>query len=512
MILRTRIGRQCMSVFFLSFAALAAHASATGAHLDKVRPAAVAGSFYPADPTALTGMMDAMMARTSLPVLEGPIVAVMAPHAGYEYSGPVAAYTYAALRQRHYARVIVIAPSHFEAFGIASVFGGDAYSTPLGTIPIDKEFVQHLARMDPGVQISDRGHVPGARAAEHALEVQLPWLQRSIGSFKLVPIVMGDQSYESSRALAVAIAKLAPDPLAEGGTLVVASSDLSHYHPQAEAQKIDQKMLRALTAWDYFTMARNFNQRVWEACGGGPVITAMMTAERWGANDVKLLRYGTTAEVTGDRSRVVGYGSVALIKSRLEERALSSFALTQDEKDELLAVARASVEHAVRERTMYKASPSADSVLNQECGAFVTLRTGGQLRGCIGYTSAAKPLYETVRDTAMLAALEDPRFPSVKASELDGLEYEVSVLSPLRRVRDIAQIRIGEHGLLIKNGSREGLLLPQVAQEQHWGRVQYLEQTCMKAGLPTRCWMDEGTDVFAFTAVVFADARVHAMH
>src|SRR5208282_3153179 len=235
-----------------------------------VRQAAVAGGFYPADPRALSAMIDDMLAHaaSSQPPISDPILAVVAPHAGYQFSGPVAAYTYAALKGRKFSRVVVIAPSHFEAFDFTSVFDGDAYATPLGTVPVDKAFAKQLASMSPTIRLSSQGHVPTLKGAEHALEVELPWLQRVLGDFELVPVVMGDQSYESSRALGVALAKL----IQGSDTLIVASSDLSHYHPYDEAVTIDHKTLNALQAWDYLSMSRNFEQRIWEACGGAPIV------------------------------------------------------------------------------------------------------------------------------------------------------------------------------------------------------------------------------------------------
>ena len=150
-------------------------------------------------------------------------------------------------------------------------------------------------------------------------------------------------------------------------------------------------------------------------------------------------------------------------------------------------------------------------MLNQERGAFVTLRKSGELRGCIGYTSAAKPLYMTVRDTATLAALRDTRFQPVAASELPQIDYEVSVLSPLRRVLDVRQIKVGQHGLLMKNGAYEGLLLPQVPVDEKWDRQTFLEETCAKAGMRSGCWKDDNTDIFMFTAVVFGEKRPQAL-
>lgn len=472
----------------------------------RIRVAGVAGSFYPADPVELTSMMDGYLAKAAVPPIDGPILAVVAPHAGYPYSGPVAAYSYGALKGHKFTRVVVIAPSHFEAFGFTSVYGGDGYSTPLGTVKIDKDFARRLAGMQNSIKISELGHTPKGRDAEHALEVQLPWLQHMLGEFSLLPVVMGDQSYESSRDLGVSLAKLLAKE-SEGSTLIVASSDLSHYHTYNEAVKIDHKTLAAVQSWDYFSMSRNFDERVWEACGGAPIVAAMIAAEREGANDAMLLHYANSGDVAGDKSRVVGYGAVAFINRPSRHAQEQNFTLSEKEKDTLIALARASVEHAIHDRKAYDAPTPQQAALNREAGAFVTLKEGGALRGCIGYTSASKPLYQTVRDTATLAALSDPRFQPVSAEEVSRLEYEISVLSPLRRVQDVRQIQVGKHGLLIKNGRREGLLLPQVPTEQHWDRVRFLEQTCAKAGMPEQCWKAEDTDIFSFTAEVFGEHR-----
>jgi hypothetical protein len=483
---------------------LFAHRAVVSADGQKVREAAVAGSFYPADPAALTAMMDQMMANVELPAIDGPIVAAVAPHAGYPYSGPVAAYTYAALKGRHYSRVVVIAPSHYEAFGFTSVYDGDAYQTPLGTVPVDKEFAAKLKKASGMIELSERGHTPTSAGGEHALEVQLPWLQHVLGNFTLVPVVMGDQSYDASRSLGLALARLIGT---DQSTLIVASSDLSHYHTYDQAVTEDHKTLDALQSWDYYNMSRNFQQGVWEACGGAPIVAAMVAAERLGANRAMLLRYANSGDVTGDKTRVVGYGSAVFVKAQKHHAEEEKFSLTDAEKARLLALARNSVEHAVRERKAWDPGTFAEAALNRDSGAFVTLKEGGELRGCIGYTDPIKPLYQTVRDTATLAAFQDPRFSPVTADELPKLEYEVSVLSPLRRVRNVEEIRVGEHGLLVRRGEREGLLLPQVASEQHWDRQKFLEQTCVKAGMPPNCWQDEDTDIFCFTAIVFGEKK-----
>jgi AmmeMemoRadiSam system protein B/AmmeMemoRadiSam system protein A len=474
-----------------------------GAGSPKVRQAGVAGSFYPADPKTLSAMIDDMLAHATPPPITAPILAVVAPHAGYQYSGPVAAYTYAELKGRKFPRVVVIAPSHYEAFDFTSVYDGDAYATPLGTVQVDKTFARQLVKMSPTMRLSSQGHDPTPAGAEHAVEVQLPWLQRVLGQFEVVPIVMGDQSYESSRALGVALAKL----IQGGDTLIVASSDLSHYHPYDEAVKIDHKTLNALEEWDYFSMSRNFQTRTWEACGGAPIVAAMIAAERMGANQAKVLKYANSGDTSGDKSRVVGYSADVLVKTQDGRNAEPPFALSESDKNELLTVAHKSVEEAVGEKKEFEPGPPNSETLNQDRGAFVTLLESGDLRGCIGYTSATEPLYLTVRDTAAFAALRDPRFRPVLAPELPLLQYEISVLSPLRRVVDVQQIKVGQDGLLMKNGRYEGLLLPQVPVEQKWDRQKFLEETCGKAGMRATCWQDTNTDIFAFTAVVFGEHK-----
>jgi AmmeMemoRadiSam system protein B/AmmeMemoRadiSam system protein A len=485
-----------------------AHATATA---EKVRQPAVAGSFYPGDAQELTRMIDGMLAKAPAEPIAGPLVAIVAPHAGYEYSGQVAAHSFVLLKGRKIERVIVISPCHIEAFDFNSIYDGDAYATPLGTIPIDKGFAKKLAAESPRIKTSGRGHGIVEGRGEHSLEVELPFLQRVLGAFRLVPIVMGDQNYDMERALGVAIAKVIEQGRPKGSaptedTLIVASSDLSHFHPYDDAVRLDRKVLNAIEEWDYFNMSRNFQRRIWEACGGGPIVAAMIAAERLGARRAVILKYANSGDATGDKTRVVGYGAAAFYignsKRAEQDRQLS---LSQSEKDALMKIAKQSVFYAVKERKMFQCSSGGMAKLEQDRGAFVTLKERGELRGCIGYVAPMKSLCMTVRDVAAAAAVDDPRFRPVELRELPQLEYEISVLSPLRRVTEIRQIKVGEHGLVVRKGDHEGLLLPQVPVEQHWDRLTFLEQTCAKAGLPPNAWKDEETDIFMFTALVFGD-------
>jgi len=492
---------------------------ARAADKPKVRQPGVAGSFYPADPKELAKMVDGFLAQANPPAIKGPLVALVAPHAGYPFSGPVAAYSYALLRTRKFARVVVIAPSHYEAFPFNSIYDGDAYATPLGQVPVDKAFAAKLVAMSPLIKFSGQGHGEVQGRWEHALEDELPFLQRVLGQFKLVPVVMGDQDYGTSRALGVSLARLIEKEGRAGGTadgdyntLIVASSDMSHYHTYDEAEIMDHKTLNAIEEWDYFNLSLNSEQRVWEACGGGGIVAAMIAAERLGANRAIVLQYANSGDVTPDKSRVVGYGAEALVREAAAHGAKVAefkpeFKLDAKEKQALMTIARNSVESFVRQGKLYECSPGGMEALARDRGAFVTLKEHGDLRGCIGYITPLKPLCMTVRDVAALAAVRDPRFTPVSASELNELEYEISVLSPLRRVTDWKQIEVGRDGLLVREGNSQGVLLPQVASEEHWDRTTFLDQTCVKAGLPRHCWQNEDTDVFQFSAVVFGHPR-----
>jgi len=237
----------------------------------------------------------------------------------------------------------------------------------------------------------------------------------------------------------------------------------------------------------------------------------MMAAERLGATEARLLKYANSGDATGDKSRVVGYGAVALLKGPPDGAAREkAFALSQSEKDELMGIARKSVETSVRDHKVYDAPAPKSEALAHERGAFVTLHLNGDLRGCIGYVAPIKPLYLTVRDVAREAALHDSRFRPVTTGELAGLQYEISVLSPMRRVGDVKEIQVGLDGLLIRKGGVEGLLLPQVATEEHWDRNTFLQQVCYKARLPLNAWKDPAADLFRFTALVFEERKTAA--
>ncbi len=461
---------------------------------DPVRPPAVAGSFYPEDPGELTLMLDRLLAEVELSPAGGRIVGLISPHAGYPYSGHVAARSFAALRQQQPARIVLIAPCHVEAFAGASVFDGRAYATPLGEVPVDRKFAEVLVRSG-AARFSDAGHrrVGGGRG-EHSLEVQLPFLQRVLDRFTLVPIVLGEREPETCRRLAVALAEILDEE-----TVLVASSDLSHFHPAEEARELDGKVAAFVETWDYFSLLSCLDAGDCEACGGGPIVTTMLAAQLCGAGKSEVLRYANSGDVPPfRRDGVVGYLS-ALFRLDGEDGSGERERLSEQDRERLMEVARESVRRAVLREPPLELEEESPA-LSRPGAAFVTLRREGRLRGCIGAVVAREPLGRAVANAAAAAALRDPRFSPLSRDELAGLDCHISVLTPFRLLSRPKQFEIGRHGLLLERGFRRGLLLPQVAVEQSWDRETFLRQTCLKAGLEPDAWEDPETVVYTFTA------------
>ncbi|MBD3225203.1 MAG: AmmeMemoRadiSam system protein B [Caldithrix sp.] len=487
---------QGIGLVFLAFSFLFAD--------DLVRQPAAAGTFYPENPQKLKRFVNNLLQQTAEPSIDGEITGLITPHAGYIYSGKVAASAYAALNGQRVHRIILIGPSHVARFKGAAIFNGTGYSTPLGTVPIDQDFSQKLSEQHDLLRLSSDGHTTRYKGrGEHALEVQLPFLQQVLGDFRIVTVIMGNQDYETCRALGQGLARLITDRQ----TVIIASSDLSHYHSYKKAVHLDNQVIKAIKNWDYLNLWRNIQNGVWESCGAGPIVATMMAIENLGATQSRLLQYANSGDVPkGQHDRVVGYAAFAFSFSNSQYKSQSSgLNLKPCDQNELLQLAQKSVEQAVLHNKPLNMEQSENFRLNQPHGVFVTLNANGKLRGCIGYTAPVHPLCQLVCRAAFAAAKHDPRFTPVTPDELHGLTFQISVLSPFRRVLNFRDIKVGKHGLLVKCNRKEGLLLPQVAVEQKWDRQTFIEQTCCKAGLPPDAWKDEGTDFYQFTAFVFGN-------
>lgn len=489
---------------------------------DQARMPAVAGQFYNGDPAALRREIEEYFSSADNAGVDGRVYAIVAPHAGYLYSGRVAAEAFALIDGADFETVVVISPCHVDYFPFSSVFTGSSYVTPLGAIPVDGKLGSLIASSGELVRTGGRGHLysEGARG-EHSLEVQLPFLQVALGDFHLVPIVMGDQSYTAAKSLGQAIGKA----LEGRNALIVASTDLSHFHTDQVARELDSVFIEGLESLDPETLLGSIADQRTEACGGGPAAAAMIAAKHLGASSCRIMKYATSGEVSGDRKSVVGYVSAIFTDATKEEeepdgsggrssrekddedinnRPGEPDGLSREEKLFLLRYAREVLEASFRGDEPGIDIPAAP-VLAENRGGFVTLKKHGHLRGCIGYIEAFKPLVETVHDMAENAAFNDPRFPGLEEGELDDVTIEISVLSPIRKIDDPKEVVVGKHGIIISRGGYRGLLLPQVATEWGWDRETFLSQTCIKAGLPPEAWKKEGTKIEVFSAEVFSE-------
>jgi MEMO1 family protein len=467
--------------------ALVVTAAALGAAQDVKKPYA-AGGFYPSDAAELGSLVDGYIAGPPAAADSGRPLALIAPHAGYTYSGATAGRAYALVRGGPYDIVVIIGPSHQYGFRGCSIYPKGGLETPLGVAAVDAEAAAAIRRA------GGFDFIPEAYAKEHSVEVQVPFVQKALPAAKIVPIVMGDQDERTAKTLATALVK----GLAGRRALVVASTDLSHGLAPKDAAARDEATVRLIEGFKTDAILRGMARGENIMCGGGPVAAALLYAESLGPARVEVLARTNSLAGGGTPDWIVGYLAAAVFAG---EKKAEEFSLSADEKKALLALAREAVTRYVSRREVTEPPSDRESFLVPRA-AFVTLRKNGQLRGCIGYIEPVLPLGRTVVEAAILAATQDTRFPVVTAAELPNLEFEVSVLTPIHEVADPRTVEVGRHGLVITRGGQRGLLLPQVATENRWDRETFLAQGCLKAGLPPDAWR-KGAKVEVFEAIVF---------
>ena len=450
-----------------------------GCKAENVKEPAVAGTFYPADKDSLKKSVEDFLSKAETSPDHGKLIAIISPHAGYIYSGQTAAYGYKQIQGSDIKNVILIGPSHRSAFKGASVYTKGSFRTPLGNVKINERLAEGLLNESADVRFS-----PEAYEGEHSIEVQLPFLQTVLKDFTIVPVLIGSPSGRTFEHLIQKLTEMLDEK-----ALLIASTDLSHYHDYPTAKEMDGKIISAvqrLSPKDTIELLRSGKS---EMCGGVPVIIAMEVARRSGANLGVVFKQANSGDVTGEKDKVVGYASIGLYKSPY----------TEEEKKELLALAR----KAITEYVTKGKSPETD-VKNQKFktdgAVFVTIKENGSLRGCIGHIQAIMPLYQSIMRNAVAACSSDPRFPPMKKEELKDMEIEISILSPFMSLKDVKDIQVGKHGLYIIKDNQTGLLLPQVATEFGWNRDEFLEHVCMKAGLPKDAWKD--AELYTFTAEI----------
>ena len=451
-----------------------------------VRAPAVAGSFYPADAAELTAMVDAML-RRARPAGAAP-KAIIAPHAGYIYSGPIAASAYARLRpaRETIARVVLLGPAHRVPLRGLAASSARAFATPLGRVALDREAIERVLEL-PQVTILDEAH-----EGEHSLEVQLPFLQRVLGAFSLVPLVVGVAPPEEVAEVLEAL---------WGGpeTLVVISSDLSHYHDYATARRLDGATSRAIEALAPEDIGEE------GACGRMPIRGLLRLSRDLGLRAVTIdLR--SSGDTAGDKHQVVGYGAYVF-------EATACAGLDEGERDVLHQTASDAIGHGLREGRPPPVDIHAHGpALKARRACFVTLKYEERLRGCVGSVTPKHPLIEDVARNAYAAAFEDSRFPPLKAEELDGLVIGISILGPLEPIAApteaalVAELRPGSDGLVLEQGELRGVFLPQV-WEALPDSADFVRQLKDKAGLSKEPW-SPSIAAFRFAAHSFSGPAI----
>lgn len=465
----------------------------TGA--EQVRESILSGTWYPGDAIRLRQTIADFLHRVPDHENPGRIVALISPHAGYAYSGQVAAYAYKLLEKEKIDTVVVVAPSHHHRFDGVAVYDRGGFRTPMGLVALDDAMIREITQKDTSVRF-----IPEAHDREHSLEIQLPFIQTVMPDAKLVPLVMGGQGMADCERLAETLSDCARGK----SVLLIASSDLSHFHPAEKAGALDQQVARHVQRMDAAGLHADLAKGRCEACGGGPMVTVMLAAQKLGANTSAVLIMADSGDITGNKTSVVGYMAAALWETSGVSTGKKPFGmqLTAEEQASLRDIAHDAIAAALDGKTFHLSEKPVGR-LAEPCGAFVTLKKAGELRGCIGHIVGKLPLAETVSQMAVAAAFKDPRFPPVSKAEWSNVEIEISVLSPLKLISDASEIETGRHGIYIQKGNRSGLLLPQVALEYGWDSATFLEQTCRKAGLGKNEWKSPETRVFIFSAKIF---------
>jgi AmmeMemoRadiSam system protein B/AmmeMemoRadiSam system protein A len=458
-----------------------------------IRAPAVAGVFYPGASRELAQNLASLLGAVAHDAPQRAVPkAIIAPHAGYIYSGPVAASVYALLApaRSRINRVVLLGPTHRVAVRGLALPGCDAFATPFGPVPIDAGAVEALRNL-PQVVVSAKAH-----EQEHSLEVHLPFLQTVLERFTLVPLAVG---HASASAVAEVLERLWGGP----ETLIVVSSDLSHYLGYHDAQAIDRTTARAI-----LTLATDLSHE--QACGATPV-TGLAEVARRRALRPELIDLRNSGDTAGDKNRVVGYGSFAFYEQAMQRIPASSGTITvpadsgrvvltssgaappfpSDAGRVLLPLARAAIS-----RELGQSVQGLDDIppwLTPHGACFITLKRESRLRGCIGTLRAHRPLREDVEANALGAAFRDPRFKPLTVAELSGLAVEISLLSPLEPLRfgdepdALRQLRAGLDGVIFEYGHHQSTFLPQV-----WADIptpaDFLAHLKHKAGLPPDFW------------------------
>lgn len=464
----------------------------------QIRKACVAGTWYPAGREELNIFMDNLLSETELAKLDSrKPLGLVSPHAGLAISGGVAACGYALLQGLQYDTVILLGSSHHYFKQVISIYNGDFCETPLGQIPINREITERLLAADERIVFDPEIHAP-----EHSLEAQLPFLQKQLSAFRVVLILTSTNNHELLKVFEDTLFSIVEENPAD--YLLIASTDLSHDQTYDRAVKMDKESIALIADRDLNTLTAKVIARKCELCGYYALYPFIGIMNRIGTEDGHILKYANSGDVFHNRnSRIVGYASLVFYRG---ENKGKEGTMTAEQKKFLLNLARSSIDYKLKHNRIMTCAVPDDPDLTAERAVFVTLHKHGELRGCIGHLQARMPLYQAVIEMAASAAVEDYRFSPVKSSEMPEIEIEISVLSPMQKISDYREIRLGIDGVWVRKGFRSGVYLPQVATETGWDLDTFLSSLCAhKAGLEPDAYRQSGTELFIFQVEEFTE-------
>ena len=470
----------------------------------------LAGTWYPGSKKELESMLTKFFDNVELGKNKNIIpFGIISPHAGLVYSGPIAAYGYTLLKNGNFDTVIIIATSHRYNAGKISIYSGDNVKSPLGSSKVDKEIAQKILASH-----TDFEYIPQVFTdCENSFETQLPFVQYQLPNAEIVPIMTATNDYSLLNNLAHALISIIKN--SDKKIALVASSDMAHFHPYKQTVDMDRHTIDVILSMDEEKLKKEVARGKCEICGFHSIYPFMKVMKYFDADKPIMLAYQNSADITGDQysGHIVGYSSIIFpepetgIQNKITEEEGDVY--TTEEKKYLLDLARKSIVYYLENGKRMQPEKPDNSKLTEDRAVFVTLNEFGDLRGCIGHMDAQMPLYQAVSKMAVSAAVEDPRFTKVKEKELQNITIEISVLSPMEKITDWKQIRMGIDGVWIRKGWQSGVFLPQVATETGWDRVTFLENLCAhKAGLPRDAYKDPSTDIYIYQVEKFSEEEL----
>jgi len=462
-----------------------------------------AGKFYPGDKDTLEIILSQLFARCKKSPGNWNVRAIISPHAGYQFSGGVAASAFSAIpKDAVYKNIFIIGSSHVMYFNGASVYNCGDYITPLGKVPVNKEIANKLINDNKVFKFPMSAHIQ-----EHSIENQLPFIQYYFKVIPtIVPVIIGTDDENTVKKVAEALR-----PWFTPENLFVISSDFSHYPSYKDANENDKLTALSIISGDPKTFLKTLSDNsakqipglVTSMCGWTSGLTLLYLAEGDHNLEIKLIDYANSGDskVSG-KAEVVGYNALVMIDKKIKvnhaDGSESSFTITAEEKKQLFAIAKGSIQSMLNHNGIFAIDEkSIPENLKKPMGAFVTLKINGVLRGCIGRFISSEPLFKVVQESAISSAFEDPRFSPITKNEYKNTEIEITVIGPLKRIKNINEIVLGKHGIYIKKDNRSGTMLPQVATENGWTVEEFLGFTSRdKAGLGWDGWKDAELSIY----------------